>query len=91
MKLWTVWSDYGASGSGVTLHACAVVAATSEAAVDQFIQAYPGAHTAVCEVVEGVARNRVTEMLFSERMLKTLDSFVARPGRVVAQAMLYIG
>ena len=68
MKLWTVWSDYSATGEGRTLSACIVYANTAEQAISKFKTSIPGGdfYGLGAEAEEGVTQNYVTEYLFGK-------------------------
>lgn len=69
MKLWTVWLDYFATGEGRAYMACIGYADTAEQARQRFEERFSSYFAEAAYVGEGVVRNGVTGLLFSERLL----------------------
>ena len=88
MKLWTTTVEYGASGEGETLMAWIDHAEDAAEAKLGLINVFGKFHGAFGESAEGVVRNRVTRLLFSEEALAMLERLEGR-ATVRAQAMLH--
>lgn len=74
MKLWTVWLDYFATGEGRSYMAYIAYADTAEQAREGFARLYSDYYAEGAGVDEGVVRNRVTELLFSQQVLDVVES-----------------
>lgn len=88
MKLWTTTVEYGASGEGETLMAWIGHAENAAEAKAELINVFNAFHGAFGVSVEGVARNSVTELLFSDEALRMLEHLGGR-ATVRAHAMLH--
>ena len=88
MKLWTTTVEYGASGEGETLMAWIGHAEDAAEAKAELIKVFNAFHGAFGMSVEGVARNSVTELLFSEDALQMLERLEGK-ATVRAHAMLH--
>jgi hypothetical protein len=88
MKLWTTTVEYGASGEGETLMAWIGHAEDAAEAKAELIKAFNEFHGAFGMPVEGVARNSVTELLFSEDALQMLERLEGK-ATVRAHAMVH--
>jgi hypothetical protein len=69
LSLWTTWCDYSATGEGRHLFAHIAPAATKEQAERAFEQAFGAFFAVGCAAERGLARNEVTNYLFSEQAL----------------------
>jgi hypothetical protein len=78
MKLWTTYSEYGATGEGVTLMAYLGYADTPAEAKAAFTELFGELMTAFCHVEEGVSRNAVTMYLFSAEALGDFERHAGR-------------
>ena len=87
MRLWTTTVEYGASGEGETLIAWIGYAKNAAQAKAGLVGIYGKFHGAFGLPIERVARNNVTELLFSDEMLKTLERLEGK-AKVRAHAML---
>lgn len=88
MKLWTTTVAYGATGEGETLMAWIGYAENAAQAKMELIKVFKAFHGAFGESIEGVARNPVTNLLFSEEALKMMERLEGR-ATVRAHAMLH--
>ena len=89
MKLWTTRSVYNASGEGETVMACIGHAENAEEAKAAFVEIFGEFFGRFSVSVEGVARDPVVELLFSEELLDTVAGCEGR-ATVVAQASLRV-
>ncbi len=69
MRLWTAWLDYLATGEGRTYMASIAYAATADEARQEFEKRFGSYFAEGASVGEGVVRNRVTDLLFSNQVL----------------------
>lgn len=88
MRLWTTTVEYGASGEGETLMAWIGHAENSAEANAELIKVFNAFHGAFGVSVEGVARNSVTELLFSEDALQMMERLEGK-ATVRAHAMIH--
>lgn len=71
--IWTVTSDYFATGEGITYSAIITYAEDEEDAQRLFSEQF-GEYLAIgCKASIGIVRNHVTELLFSPALLNKLD------------------
>jgi hypothetical protein len=70
MKLWTVWTDYSATGEGRTLLARIAYADSEQSALSGFAEVFGEFHTRGADAKQGVVGNPVTELLFSPQMFR---------------------
>ena len=87
-KLWTTTVEYGASGEGETIMAWIGHAEDAAEAKAELIKVFNEFHGAYGVSVQGVARNSVTELLFSEEVLRQIEH-LGRKATVRAHAMLH--
>lgn len=78
MKLWTTTVAYGASGEGETLMAWIGHAENAAEAKAELIKVFNSFHGAFSVSVEGVVRNEVTALLFSEEALRMVEKMEGR-------------
>lgn len=71
-QLWSVWSDYFATGEGRTLMAVVGYASSEEQAKALFVQQFGEWFALGCEAAPGVVPNPVLEHLFSPVVLQLL-------------------
>ena len=88
MKLWTTTAHYGASGEGETIMAWIGYAENAVQAKTELIKVSNEFHGAFGVSIEGVARNPVTELLFSEKALRMLERLEGQ-ANVRAHAMIH--
>jgi hypothetical protein len=88
MRLWTTTVEYGATGEGETVMAWIGYAENAAEAKTELIKVFNKFHGAFGVAVEGVARNSVTELLFSEEALRMIEHLEGR-ATVRAHAMLH--
>jgi len=72
MKLWTVWSDYFATGEGVTYSAIIGYAKNAKGAKKLFANKFNEYLAIGCEAEEGVVKNGITKFIFSDELLKAI-------------------
>lgn len=89
MKLWTTCSAYDATGEGQTVMACIGYADNAEEAKAAFVEVFGEFFGHFSVSVEGVSRDSVTELLFSDELLGTVAG-LERRAKVVAHAMLHV-
>lgn len=89
MKLWTTTVEYGGSGEGETLMAWIGHAQNAAEAKSELSKVFNAFHGAYGVSVEGVARNSVTELLFSEQALRMIEGLEGK-ATVRAHAMLHV-
>ena len=70
MKLWTAWSDYGATGEGRTLMARIAYAEDERDALTGFGKAFDPYYATGAEASPGVADSNVTRALFTAATLE---------------------
>ena len=70
MKLWTIYSDYMATGEGRTIQALITYAENQEQAIKKFGDLFDPYFAQGAEAIEGVIENELTKYLFSEEILK---------------------
>lgn len=78
MKLWTIQSDYSATGEGRTIQALITYAENEEDAIKQFGQAFDPYFAIGAEATEGVIKSEITSYLFSEAVF---DSVLKMEGK----------
>ena len=78
MKLWTSTVEYGASGEGETRMAWIGHAENAAEAKAELIEVFNSFHGAYALSTEGVVRNSVTKLLFSEEVLVMLERLEGR-------------
>lgn len=83
-KLWTVWSQYFATGEGVTIMAIIGYADNVEQAKALFTDKFGEYFAIGCETQEGIVRNGVTEFLFSKTLLDRLETNESNSGALLA-------
>ena len=89
MRLWTTTVEYGASGEGETWIARIAHAENAAEAKLDLMEVCGKFHGAFGVPVEGVVRNEVTELLFSEEVFRTLERLEGK-ATVVAHASLHV-
>ncbi len=89
MKLWTTTVEYSATGEGETLMAWIGHAEDAAEAKAELIKVFNSFHGAFGVSVEGVARNSVTELLFSEEALRQIERLECK-ATVRAHAMIHV-
>lgn len=72
MKLYTVCSDYGASGEGRTIQALIAYAENEEQAIEKFAKVFDPYFARGAEAQLGVVENEITKYLFSPLVLKEI-------------------
>jgi len=88
MRLWTTTVAYGATGEGETYIAWIGYAENADGAKMELIKVSNEFHGAFGESIEGVARNPVTNFLFSEEALKMMEQLEGK-ANVRAHAMFH--
>lgn len=78
MKLWTVISDYAATGEGRTIQALITYAENEKEAIEKFGKEFDPFFAIGAEAKEGIIKNEVTQYLFSDTVL---DSALDMEGR----------
>lgn len=78
MKLWTVYSDYCATGEGRTIHALITYAETKEDALEKFSQTFDKFWALGADAEEGIVKNEVTQYLFSDKVLERVIEIEGR-------------
>lgn len=82
MKLWTAWSDYGATGEGRTLLGWIGNAEDRAGALKNFGDAFDSYFARGADAAEGVVENSVIEHLLTQR---ALDDIRRMQGRATVQ------
>lgn len=72
MKLYTVYSDYGATGEGRTIQALIAYAENEEEAIEKFGKTFDPYFARGAEAKVGVVENEITTYLFSPLVLKEM-------------------
>ena len=88
-QIWTTWCDHYATGEGRAMMARVCRAATEQQCKEEFAAAFDPFYARVCEVQAGIARNAVTELLWSTNALNFMEKS-ADAGLIVAQSSLYM-
>lgn len=78
MKLWTIYSDYSATGEGRTIQALITYAENEQEAIEKFGKVFDEYFARGAEAVEGVVENELVKYLFSEEVLKEAKSMEGR-------------
>lgn len=89
MKLWTTSSVYSATGEGETVMACIGYAENAEHAKAAFVKIFGEFFGEFSVSVEGVSRDSVVKLLFSDKLLRRTADLEGR-ATVVAHAMLRV-
>jgi len=71
--IWTVTSDYFATGEGITYSAIITYAENETDAIRLFTEKFGEYFAIGCKASVGIVRNHVTEFLFSPALLNKLD------------------
>ena len=87
-QIWTTWCDHYATGEGRAMMARVCRATTEQQCKEEFAAAFDP-YARVCEVQAGIARNAVTELLWSANALNFMEKS-ADAGLIVAQSSLYM-
>lgn len=74
MKLYTVYSDYGATGEGRTIQALIGYAQNEEEAIEKFAKTFDPYFARGAEAKLGVVENEITKYLFSPLVLKEIKN-----------------
>lgn len=88
LALWTCTLDYAATGEGRTVMARVGYAQSAHDARQQFAEAFDDFWAQGCTVEQGVVRNDVTRLLWSEEAL-TLFQKVDSRGAIEAASKLH--
>ena len=89
MKIWTTYSVYGGTGEGETVMACLSHAEDAQEAKAAFVAVFGEFFGRFAVAVEGVLRDSVTGLLFSDELLGTVQRLEGK-ATVVAHAKLHI-
>lgn len=89
MKIWTTYGVYGATGEGETVMACLGHAENAQQAKAAFVAIFGEFFGHFAVAVEGVLRDRINGLLFSDELLKTVEGLEGK-ATVVAHAKLHI-
>lgn len=88
IALWTAWCHYAATGEGVTLLARIGYATNAAHCRAQFAEAFDPFWAAFAVFEPGIARNPVTECLFSPEALRLVDELNGR-GSIEIEAKIH--
>lgn len=89
MKIWSTYSVYGGTGEGETVMACLGHAEDAQEAKAAFVAVFGEFFGRFAVAVEGVLRDSVTGLLFSDELLGTVERLEGK-ATVVAHAKLHI-
>lgn len=89
MKIWTTYGVYSATGEGETVMACLGHAEDALQAKAAFVAVFGEFFGHFAVAVEGVPRDRITGLLFSDELLATVQGLEGR-ATVVAHAKFHI-
>lgn len=78
MKLWTVYSDYSATGEGRTIQALITYAEDAQDAIEKFGKIFDPYWAKGAEAKEGVVENDLVKFLFSKNILKEAKEMEGR-------------
>ena len=73
-QLWTAWCDYSATGEGRSIMGCIGYARSEQEIKARFAEKFGDWFAKGSEAQEGVVRNEVTQFLWTEAMLTTVES-----------------
>jgi hypothetical protein len=88
-RIWTAWPDYAASGEGRSIMACIAYADSTEQMKAQFSKHFGPMFAAGCEMGEGVVRNEVTQLLWSDTLLVSIESSASKRTAVDAHSWMH--
>lgn len=72
MKLWTIFSDYFATGEGRTIQVLITYAESKEEALEKFGKRFDPYFAMGADAEEGIIENELTKYLFSAEMFKNV-------------------
>ena len=72
MKLWTIYSDYFATGEGRTIQALITYAESKEEAIEKFGKRFDPYFATGADAEEGIIENKLTKYLFSAEMFESV-------------------
>ena len=89
-RIWTAWLHYAATGEGTSVLAYMSYAASEDELRQRVASKFGQWYADGCEVQEGIARNEVTQYLWSEDALRTFERIGIQRGQLEVYSKVHI-
>lgn len=87
MKLFTIYSDYGATGEGRTMQALITYAEDEVDAIKKFAECFNPYFAVGAEAKEGIVKNELTQYLFTPQVFAAVENMEGRANLKVYSEM----